>query len=191
GSIAAADRGCEPAQPQHDHAALLSSRRSQARRAGVSRQAGVERGTDRGCRRLSRDAARGVSTMTRDGRRLQRTRRRFLVETAALAGAAGMTLPLAVEQTSATPASMRAAIKNVVGEASLNNGRVKIDVPALIENGNAVPLTVSCESLMTQEDHVKAIHVFTEKNPQPNVIGARLGPRAGRASFSTRIRLAD
>ena len=44
---------------------------------------------------------------------------------------------------------------------------------------------------MTQEDHVKAIHVFTEKNPQPNVIGVRLGPRAGRASVSTRIRLAD
>jgi sulfur-oxidizing protein SoxY len=86
---------------------------------------------------------------------------------------------------------MHAVIKNIVGEAPLNKGRVKIDVPALIENGNAVPLTVSCESPMTQEDHVKAIHVFTEKNPQPNVIGARLGPRAGRASFSTRIRLAD
>jgi len=44
---------------------------------------------------------------------------------------------------------------------------------------------------MTESDHVKAIHVFTEKNPQPNVIGAQLGPRAGRASVSTRIRLAD
>jgi sulfur-oxidizing protein SoxY len=86
---------------------------------------------------------------------------------------------------------MQAAIRNVTGEAKLNKGRVKIDVPALIENGNAVPLTVSCESPMTQEDHVKAIHVFTEKNPQPNVIGVHLGPRAGRASMSTRIRLAD
>jgi sulfur-oxidizing protein SoxY len=129
--------------------------------------------------------------MTRDDGRLQRTRRRFLIETAALAGAAGMTLPLAVEQTSATPASMHAAIKNIVGEAPLNKGRVKIDVPALIENGNAVPFTVSCGSPMTESDHVKAIHVFTEKNPQPNVISVQLGPRAGRASVSTRIRLAD
>jgi len=96
-----------------------------------------------------------MSTMTRDdGRFLQRTRRRFLVETAALVGAAGMTLPLAVEQTSATPASMHAAIKNIVGEAPLNKGKVKIDVPALIENGNAVPLTVACESPMTQDDYV-------------------------------------
>ena len=119
----------------------------------------------------------------------QRTRRRFLVEAAALAGAAGLGLDSG--SAGATPASMQAAIRNVAGEAKLNTGKVKIDVPALIENGNAVPLTVSCESPMTQEDHVKAIHVFTEKNPQPNVIGISLGPRAGRASVSTRIRLAD
>jgi sulfur-oxidizing protein SoxY len=127
--------------------------------------------------------------MTRADEMSQTTRRRFLVETAALAGAAGLGLDL--DPADATPASMQAAIRNVTGEAKLNKGRVKIDVPALIENGNAVPLMVSCESPMTQEDHVKAIHVFTEKNPQPNVIGVHLGPRAGRASVSTRIRLAD
>jgi sulfur-oxidizing protein SoxY len=44
---------------------------------------------------------------------------------------------------------------------------------------------------MTPSDHVKAIHVFTEKNPQPYVITARLGPRAGRARISTRARIAD
>jgi sulfur-oxidizing protein SoxY len=44
---------------------------------------------------------------------------------------------------------------------------------------------------MTQTDYVKAIHVFTEKNPQPNVVSFHLGPRAGRATVATRIRLAD
>ncbi len=72
---------------------------------------------------------------------------------------------------------MRAAIRKVVGEAPLNKGKVKIDVPPLIENGNAVPLTISGESPMTADDHVKAIHVFTEKNPQPNVVSVQLGPR--------------
>jgi sulfur-oxidizing protein SoxY len=52
-------------------------------------------------------------------------------------------------------------------------------------------MSVSVESPMTAADHVKAIHVFTEKNPQPNVISVKLGPRAGRASISTRVRLAD
>ena len=129
--------------------------------------------------------------MTRHDDTLQATRRRFLIDTAALAGAAGMWLPLATGPASATPASMRAAIRKVVGEAPVTKGRLKIDLPPLIENGNAVSLTVAVESPMTVEDHVKAIHVFTEKNPQPNVISVQLGPRAGRATFSSRIRLAD
>ena len=54
-----------------------------------------------------------------------------------------------------------------------------------------MPLTVTVESPMTAADHVKAIHVFNEKNPQPNVISVALGPRAGKASVATRIRLAD
>jgi sulfur-oxidizing protein SoxY len=68
---------------------------------------------------------------------------------------------------------------------------VKLDLPPLIENGNSVPLTVTVQSPMTAADHVKAIHVFTEKNPQPNIISAWLGPRAGRASVTTRARIAD
>jgi len=129
--------------------------------------------------------------MTRHDDTLQATRRRFLIDTAALAGAAGIWLPLATGPASATPASMRAAIRKVVGEAPVTKGRLKIDLPPLIENGNAVSLTVAVESPMSVEDHVKAIHVFTEKNPQPNVISIQLGPRAGRATFSSRIRLAD
>jgi sulfur-oxidizing protein SoxY len=82
-------------------------------------------------------------------------------------------------------------MKNVVGEASLRKGKVTLDLPPLIENGNTVPLTVSVDSPMTAADHVKAIHVFNEKNPQPNVVSMRLGPRAGKASVATRIRLAD
>jgi sulfur-oxidizing protein SoxY len=129
--------------------------------------------------------------MTRHDDTLQATRRRFLIDTAALAGAAGIWLPLATGPASATPASMRAAIRKVVGETPITKGRVKIDLPPLIENGNAVSLTVAVESPMSVEDHVKAIHVFTEKNPQPNVISVQLGPCAGRATFSSRIRLAD
>jgi sulfur-oxidizing protein SoxY len=129
--------------------------------------------------------------MTRHDDTLQATRRRFLIDTAALTGAVGIWLPLATGPASATPASMRAAIRKVVGEAPVTKGRLKIDLPPLIENGNAVSLTVAVESPMTVEDHVKAIHVFTEKNPQPNVISVQLGPRAGRATFSSRIRLAD
>jgi sulfur-oxidizing protein SoxY len=122
---------------------------------------------------------------------LHPSRRRFLTDAAALAGSLGLGLSLTVVPASATPETMRAALRQVVGEATLRKGRIKLDLPPLVENGNVVPLTVTVDSPMTAADHVKAIHVFNEKNPQPNVIGAYLGPRAGRASISTRIRLAD
>jgi sulfur-oxidizing protein SoxY len=118
---------------------------------------------------------------------MMQTRRQILIKTVALLGGTAVGFPSAL----ATPAMMRAAIRSVVGEAPLRKGKVKLDLPPLIENGNAVPMTVSVESAMTEADHVKAIHVFNEKNPQPHVVSVQLGPRAGKAAVATRIRLAD
>ena len=120
--------------------------------------------------------------MMHDDDSLHATRRRFLTDAAALAGSLGLGLSLTVEPASATPETMRAAVKKIVGEAALQKGKVKLDLPPLVENGNSVPITVTVESPMTADDHVKAIHVFNEKNPQPNVVSVRLGPRAGKAS---------
>ena len=86
---------------------------------------------------------------------------------------------------------MAAAIKEVTGDAAVRAGRVTLDIPPLVENGNTVPLTVTVESPMTEADHVKAIHVFNEKNPQPHVFNAALSPRNGKAVVATRIKLAD
>src|SRR4051812_37245907 len=113
------------------------------------------------------------------------SRRQFLALSGA-AAAAMVTSPPA----EATPAAMASAMRDVTGAAVVRAGRVKLDVPPLVENGNTVPLTVSVTSAMTAEDHVKSIHVFVEKNPQPNVGNFVLGARAGRAQVSTRIRLA-
>ena len=119
----------------------------------------------------------------------QRTRRQFLARVAAVG--VGLSLSISVKPAAATPESMRNAIRNVIGEASVRKGKVKLELPALVESGNAVPVTVAVDSSMTASDYVKAVHVFNERNPQPNVVGVRLGPRAGRASLATRIRLAD
>ena len=88
-------------------------------------------------------------------------------------------------------AALAEAIKTTTGGAPIRAGRVKLDLPPLIDNGNVVPLSVEVESPMTAADHVKAIHVFTERNPQPYVVSAHLGPRAGRARIATRVRIAD
>jgi sulfur-oxidizing protein SoxY len=105
--------------------------------------------------------------------------------------AGGLAATLWVAPARATPEQMRAAIRNIVGAAPVRQGRVELDVPPLVENGNTVSLVVSVDSPMTVTDYVKTIYVFNEKNPQPNVITVHLGPRAGKAKISTRFRLAD
>jgi sulfur-oxidizing protein SoxY len=114
-------------------------------------------------------------------------RRIFLFAAGGLALGAGSLKP----GSAGAQESMQDAIAKVVGRAKIGQGKVTLTVPSLVENGNTVPLSVSVESPMTEAQHVKAIHIFNEKNPQPNVASFQLGPRAGRASIATRVRLAD
>jgi len=118
------------------------------------------------------------------------SRRRFLglLGMAAAAPAAAQLPPNIQAQRSA---ALEEAIRKVTGGATVRPGKVKLDLPPLIDNGNTVPVSVVVDSPMTAADHVKAIHIFTEKNPQPYVMNAHLGPRAGRARLDTRARIAD
>jgi sulfur-oxidizing protein SoxY len=120
----------------------------------------------------------------------QISRRAFLATTGQLTAGIGLGSMVTLTPAEATPEAMQDAIGKVVGSARVNLGRVTLELPPLSENGHAVPLTVSVESPMTAADHVRAVHLFTEKNPQPNVATFHLGPRAGRARVATRIRLA-
>lgn len=123
---------------------------------------------------------------------MSRPRRPALASRRAFVAGAVATVALAeAAPASATAEAMREAIKAVVGSAPVRLGKVALDLPPLVENGNTVPLSVVVDSPMTAADHVVAIHVFNEKNPQPHVFSATLGPRAGRAALSTRIKLAD
>ncbi|MET0674733.1 MAG: SoxY-related AACIE arm protein [Bradyrhizobium sp.] len=118
------------------------------------------------------------------------SRRRFL----GLAGGAAVVsaIPMVVVRPAqATPATLASAIQQVTGGAAVQTGKVKLDIPPLVENGNTVPMTVTVAHPMAPEDHVRSIHVFNEKNPQPNIANFQLGPHNGRAQVSTRVRLAD
>ena len=117
----------------------------------------------------------------------QSSRRDFL----RAAAGASLLQALVVDGASATPETMKAEIHKLIGAAPLREGRVTLDIPQLVENGNTVPMSIKVESPMTAADHVAAIHVFNEKNPQTHVASFTLGPRCGRAAISTRVKLAD
>lgn len=105
----------------------------------------------------------------------------------ALAAGAGLAMLALVRPASATPSEMAAAINTFTGGAKPQTGKVTFDIAQLIDNGNAVPVTISVDSPV---ENVKAIAIFTERNPQTEVAVFTLTPRSGKAEVSTRIRLA-
>jgi sulfur-oxidizing protein SoxY len=115
------------------------------------------------------------------------TRRAVVVGSAAL-----LAMPLAAALTaSAEEDQLAAAVRAITRGAAVKAGRVRLTLPELAENGNVVGLTVEAQSPMTPADHVRSIHIVSEKNPSANIVRLHFGPRSGRARASTNIRLAD
>ena len=118
-------------------------------------------------------------------RMVNRERRRLLKASAAITACA------LAPALMASPMGMELAINQFTGGRPTEAGRVLLDLPALVENGNSVPVRVEVASTMNERDHVQRIALFSEKNPLPQVAVFYLGPRAGRAAVTTRMRLAD
>ncbi|MDR6952524.1 sulfur-oxidizing protein SoxY [Ancylobacter sp. 3268] len=108
---------------------------------------------------------------------------------AVLAGVAGLVV-LALPLPALARPSLDEAIASFAGGTPVAAGRVKLAIPPLVENGNAVGVTVEVDSPMTPAAHVRRIGLFNEKNPQAEVAVFHLGPHNGRARIATRIRLA-
>jgi len=105
-------------------------------------------------------------------------RRRALV----LCGAVLAAAPWATAR--ATADEVAALIRTLTGGVVPQPGRVKLELPLLVENGNAVGMTV------TGPEGTSSLHVFAERNPNPEVVTATFGPASARPRLATRIRLA-
>jgi len=81
-------------------------------------------------------------------------------------------------------------VQSVTKGAPIRAGRVKLELPPLADNGNSVAMKLSVESPMTAQDHVRAVHLFSERNPVRHMAAFHLGPKSGRAEIASRIRLA-
>lgn len=107
-----------------------------------------------------------------------------------LQAAAALPLLALARPASATPEEMRAAIAAYTGGAAPKTGKVTFNIAKLIDNGNAIPVTITVDSPMSAADHVTGIAIFNERNPETDIVRFTLGPRSGKAEVSTRIRLA-
>lgn len=102
---------------------------------------------------------------------------------------AGLTAWIYLRPALAATDELAAAVAAYTGGAVASPGKVRLEIAELVDNGNVVPITVTVDSPMTASNHVRAIAIFNEKNPQRDVARFTLGPRAGKASVSSRIRL--
>jgi sulfur-oxidizing protein SoxY len=116
--------------------------------------------------------------------------RRDVLASAGAGLAALAAVAAAPRPASATVEDVQAAMSKLIGDKTPQEGRVAIKLPEIAENGNTVPLSIEVESPMSEADYVKAVHVFAEGNPRPDVASFRFTPRSGRALASTRMRLA-
>jgi sulfur-oxidizing protein SoxY len=112
-------------------------------------------------------------------------RRHFLL---VLSGLAAL-VSLPARRTHAAIESLAPLVNKITGGAPLREGRVKLEIPRLADNGHSVPLRITVDSAMTPADHVRAITLLSEKNPRPVMATFHLGPKAGRAELATRVRL--
>lgn len=119
-------------------------------------------------------------------------RRQFVIT--ALAGSAAAAALMAAGVARATPAQVDAAISETLeGSPEILDGSeiIRLDLPQIAENGNTVPLGVSIDSPMTEDNYVQDVHVFADGNPNPDVISFHFTPRSGLAEANTRMRLAQ
>jgi sulfur-oxidizing protein SoxY len=91
---------------------------------------------------------------------------------------------------SAAPEQVAAEIKKLFGDKKATEGKIKIDLPSIAENGLVVPLNFEIESPMTATDYVKAVHFFAEANPNPQIASFQFTPLCPKAAAAIRIRLA-
>ena len=108
-------------------------------------------------------------------------------------GASAVATLAALAPLGSTPASAKAwgdYLKEAIKGATPVEGKVKVDLPEIAENGNTVPYKVNVESPMTDADHVTALHVYATGNPGPQIISAKFTPMSGKAYVKSRMRLA-
>jgi sulfur-oxidizing protein SoxY len=89
----------------------------------------------------------------------------------------------------AKPEDVAAYFKKV-GADTAKLSKVVVDGPEIAENGNTVPIEISVDAPMTENEYVKTIFVAAEGNPTPEVVTFNLTPASGKARVKFRIRLA-
>jgi len=136
-----------------------------------------------------------MATVTETRRKSDTARKAFdrreLLIGVSVATAAGALLGTNIKSMAATDNGWKAQLQKILGNATPAEGKITLEIPEIAENGNTVPFAVSVDSPMTDDNHVKAVHVLSTQNPQALVATFHFTPESGKAAVSSRMRLAE
>jgi len=121
---------------------------------------------------------------------MQPVARRDLLKLAGVGALTVVTGSLLPGLAKADAASVAEAIKKLIGDKQPAEGRITLELPQIAENGRTVPIALEVDSPMSDTDYVKAVHVFADKNPRPDVATFKFTPGSAKARIATRMRLA-
>lgn len=123
-------------------------------------------------------------------KRLQRPGRRDALAQLGGYGLAAIAAALAARDAAATPADVRSWLA-ALAKGEPKDGKMTLKAPEIAENGNAVPVTISVDSEMSEKSYVKALYLAADGNPNPGVVSYGFTPLAGKAEVALRVRLAQ
>jgi sulfur-oxidizing protein SoxY len=83
-----------------------------------------------------------------------------------------------------------AAFKAFVGSRKVQSTRLVLDIPRIADNGNVVPVKISMPGPFAPGAEVKSIHLFSEKNPVPQMAVFSFPMPVARVEVESRVRLA-
>jgi len=108
------------------------------------------------------------------------------------AAACGVAAPLIAR----APPALAQALPTLPALSALLAGRtprwerLRLDTPLFADNGQAVPLRVSMAGPFTSASALQAIHLFSERNPVPEMVVFEFPQAPDRVEIDTRVRLA-
>ena len=80
-------------------------------------------------------------------------------------------------------------IRSFFGHVTYETDGIELDLPQQADVGSSVPVSIRIHAGMTERDYPRVVHLMAHENPSTHVLSAWFKPGAGRAEFSTRIRL--
>lgn len=95
----------------------------------------------------------------------------------------------AFAQANAHVSTIDPLVRSFTAGADVYPGKVTLLLPKIADNGHSVPMTVKVASPMSAKEHVRSVHLISEKNPVRDMASFYFGPHLTRAEFTTRLRL--